>query len=176
MTFEKSIERCKRYIDEYSKGINQNDIDWIKKRITEANPQWDKFEEKNQKEYYVLDELYQYLSKIQRDKPPDIRAYVEKEMKKQEYDQILRNFMSKTGSLNLGDEKKCDEIEKELDNFMKKADKDIPGFSEARARVISELHADIMAVRTDGKRGSARMLMKLVGQRIAKENKEKKGN
>ncbi|MFH1221936.1 MAG: hypothetical protein V1492_02525 [Candidatus Micrarchaeota archaeon] len=144
--------------------------------ISEENKEWIK---KKLKDYYKTEDIqweYELMEYgINLHKPTNVREYVEKELKKKEYDGQLGSFMNKTAALNIGDDKKCDELERELEDLLKKANSIFPDFSEKRGRVISELHGDLMAVRTKGKRGSARMLMKLMGQRMELEEKKFKG-
>jgi hypothetical protein len=173
MTYEKSIEVDMILFKEYSEGIAKEDINWIKERIISLHPDWKNFEDKNKYEFYVLDELNSFLFAIKEDKPSDIKAYVEKKLKKQEYDKKIKSLMSRAGSLHLGDEEKCDQIEQELKNLLTEADNEFPDFSEEYGRFASEIRMDLMAVRTGGKRGSSRMIMKLLGQRMEKEMNEK---
>src|SRR5271157_6292734 len=85
MNFENSIIVQKKLFEEYSQGVNPNEIEWIRKRIIEAHPDWKEFEDKDKFEYYVLFELNLLLSKIQHDKSSDIRPYVKKQLKIQSY-------------------------------------------------------------------------------------------
>jgi len=142
--------------------ISNQDKEWIIKKL---------------KAFHKTDDVdweYELMEHgIQYDKPSDVRAYVEKELKKKEYDDQLMQIMNTCASLKLGDKKYCDDIEKRLNALLKRADKDIPNFSKERSRVILEIRGDLIAIRTDGKRGSARTVMRLMGQRLSKEETEK---
>jgi hypothetical protein len=124
MTYEKSIERCKRFIKDSSVAINQIEVEWIREKIIEAHPHWKSFDDKNKFEYYVLDDLASFLSQIQHDKPSDVRTYVEDKLKKKDYSNKISdvacpedlNKLEKTKDKKMHDRmmRDLDVIEKEI--------------------------------------------------------------
>ncbi len=174
MIFENSIIVQKKLFEEYSQGINPNEIEWIRKKVIEKNPEWLKFEDKMKFEYYVLHDLNDFLYKIQKDNPSNIHAYVEKYFKEKDYDKKLSDLERHIWNLRLGQDKKYDQYQTELEKLLKEADKEIPGYSESRGRQISEINGDLGALRTNGKRGSTRMVQRIAAAQMANEKAEKK--
>ena len=122
MNFENSVIVEKKLFEEYSQGIDLDKVEWIKRRIIEKNPDWLKFEDKTQLEYYVLHELNYLLFSIQKDNPPDIHAYVEKQLKIQSYlgeAERLRNLVL---TIVPGNKKQYGGIKGKLDEFEKRFD------------------------------------------------------
>ena len=175
MNFENGIQLCKKEIAEYSKNINPEDVKWVKKKLIEYYTSDFKGYDKNPEvEYSLLNLLAEMLYAIMSNKPKNIKLFVEIRLKEKSHDVELKSFMSRSISLNLGDEKKGDEITNDLSKFLKKVKKEIPDFEEKRSRTISEIYGDVMAIKSKGKRGSARMLNKLLSQVTRKELEEKK--
>lgn len=175
MNFENSIRLCKMEIAEYSKNIKDEDVKWIKKKLIEHySSELKGYDKDPEKEFSLLNLLADMLYGIMSKKPKDIKSFVKMRLKEKEYDKKLKHFADLSISLNLGDEKTCDEIEEKLSKLLKKANKEIPGFEEKRSRMISEIFADLLAVRTKGEKGSARMLSKLLPEVVKKKMEEKK--
>jgi hypothetical protein len=167
--YKKWLKNCEERIREYSKGIRKNDIEWLTQNILKQDPELADYETNLKSRVYLLDQLASALNIIQHNHPADIRTFVEKKRKEDGYDEALRGLMHDAGLLRIGDAKKCDGIEQKLNALLKKADKDFPDYSSKRERPISELRGDLIAVRTKGKMGSARMLTQLLGQRLKME-------
>jgi len=161
MTYEKSLEVGRELFDEYSKGIKNEDIEWLRQRIIEAHPAWKEFKDKSQFEYYVLDELNRFLYAIQYRKPENLRTFAEEELKKQEYDQRLSEIAKQITALEPGDERACDVLRENLYKLLDKAEREFPGFKKGRAMMISELRGNILAVKTKGRMGSRAMISQM---------------
>lgn len=163
--YERWLKDCQERIKEYSKGIKEADIQWLTRNIIKHSPRLSDYQTNPESRVRLLDRLASILSIIQYNHPADIRAFVEKKQKENSYDERLRGLIREAGALNIGDDKKYDEIEKKLKALLKMADKDFPDYSAKRDRPISELRGDLIAIKTKGKMGSTRKIMQLLGQR-----------
>jgi|GEM_PF-7045961 len=127
--------------------ISDKDKQWIIKKLEEhygsKDIEW---------EY----ELIEYA--IQKERPSDIRTYVETKLKTKKFDQKLSDFFSRIGTMKEGDKETGETMAKELATFLNKAEEEIPGFKKERALMISEMMGSIMAKQTCGAMGSAAMV------------------
>ncbi len=93
-------------------------------------------------------ELMEYA--IQKNNPPDIRTYVENELKKKNYDNKLKELSNRISPSLLGNNEKCDKLSDEINKLLDEAEKEFPGFKKGRALQISEISQRIMAYRSKG--------------------------
>ncbi|MFH1221939.1 MAG: hypothetical protein V1492_02540 [Candidatus Micrarchaeota archaeon] len=160
MTYESSIKLCKLEIEEYSKNMRKEDVEWIRQKLIEyyaADLQ--KYEDKNEREYKILYRLSNLLYSIIYNKPPNIREYVERYLKKEEYGNKLEKIMTRDiQAIKPGDASRCDEVRKKIENLLEEAEKEVPGFRKDTAFSVSEMMGDILAKQTHGFAGSARMV------------------
>ncbi len=177
MAFDE-LQYLKEKIEKRSRGISQPDINWIRKRLIKERPQWKKLEgEKLERQ--VLDELSFFLLMIQEDKPADIRAYVEKCFRKEQYDKRLKELEGDIWNLPGGKPKK--EYEKwrgKLKKFLNEAESEFPGYTNEKGRRISEVFGDLHALGTGGESGSTRMAIVMAAAKMAEKGgkaKEKRG-
>ena len=117
--------------------------------------------------------IFQVCRQPEEKKPPNIRAYVEKQLKEKEYDKKLSEVERHIWNLSPGQDEKYDKYENDLNQILREAEREVPGYSESRGRQISEIHGDLRAFRTKGKSGSTRMVQRLTFAQIAKEEFEK---
>jgi hypothetical protein len=135
---------------ESTKSLTQDDISWLLKRLVKQYPELNGYEKDPDKEWKLLSRANQLLYSINEDKPSDIRAYVEKELRKKEYDNRLKELSDRITSGLLGDNEKCDRLSDEINQLLDDADKEFPGFRKGRALQVSEIFQRIMAYRTKG--------------------------
>jgi hypothetical protein len=154
----RSIKEKRREIQEKSRGISKEDLDWMEQKLAHSKDQGQM--SKLELEDFLLFRLSHIVYCIQKDKPRDVRAYVENELKKEAYDHQLGKLMLDFGNIKFGDVKACEDATKKLDTLLKKAEKDFTGFTNARSLMINELKGDLLALRTNGEMGSTRMLMR----------------
>jgi hypothetical protein len=158
--------------------ISEKEKKWIKEKLRNSNPYEQfrgYFKDGNKKESYdsFIEWEYELLEySIQKDKPSDIKAYVEKKLKKKEYDKQLTRLERSIWNLDLSRKDKAPELKKKVEGLIHKADEEFPGFIEGRRRQISHIMGDLLALETDGEMGSMRMLQKLNAVKEAEEKKE----
>jgi len=156
-----------------SASISKVDIDWLIELFLKENPELENYELDPEKERKFLSRFNSFLYPIQHDKPSDIRAYVEKNLEEKEYDKKLSELGRHIWNLELGQDEKYDNCQKDLEKLLEQANKVLPGYSESRGRQISEIRGDLRALRTGGKMGSTRMVQRIVFAEIAKKEPKK---
>lgn len=141
--------------------ITEEDKDWVIKKL---------------KAYYKSEDVeweYELMEhSIQIHKPSDVRSYVENKLKEKEFDEELGKMMIGFSKIAFGDVKACGEARRKFDDLLRRAEKDSPGFTKARELMISEMNGDLLALRTNGKMGSTRMLMRFKQE----QEKRRKGS
>ncbi len=169
MNYKNSIDRLKKEIAEFKPEPAV--LEWLKKELTARNKHWEKLPP-GEAEFFLLSRVQELLEDIIEEKPTDIRAYVEKQLKEEEYDERLSRIGKEIFGIRVGDVKAADAMQKKLRQFIEKTDKEMPGFGTSRGRMMSEMYGDILAIRTKGRVGSMRMILRISeGQDKQKEKK-----
>lgn len=169
MTFDRLAYETEKF-KERTKGLNQKDIDWIVMKVVEQNNELKNYKTNEKSETYLLERINLLLYSIKEDKPSNIRAYVEKQLKREEYRNKFSELSGRVFSIKPGDLDACEKLDKEINKFLDKAEKDFPGFKKDYGLAISETMGDIHALRTKGFAGSTRMVREI---RRREEGKKK---
>lgn len=143
--------------------------------ISEADKEWMK---KRLREYYKTQDVeweYELMEYgINKDTPSNIREYVERELRKNEYDEKLKMLNARISPSLLGRENACDELSKEIEALLVRAENEFPGFKKARGMMISEMYQKIMAYRTEGAVGHTGILKSIHDSKAEKPLKKMK--
>jgi len=169
MTFD-SLKYEKDKFQKRTHLLNQEEIDWIINRVLRDAPNLFDYQNNQKHEEELLNKVNFLIYDFEKNKPSDIRAYVEKELKKKEFDNKLSKLTDKINWNLFGNDKACAELRKEISSLLDEADKEFPGFSKARALQISEMSQRIMAYRTKGAVGHIGTV-RSIRERLDKEEK-----
>ena len=159
----------RKKFQELSAGINKTDLDWLTEIFLKKNPELGDYGSDSEKERKFLSRFNSFLYPVHHDKPANIRAYVEEMLKKQDYDKRLGELSNGVFSIKPGDAKACNDLERKINQLLDEAEKEFPGFTKARALMISEISGDIIAVKSKGSAGSTRMLKRMHEQKPEKK-------
>jgi|SRR5208283_1165369 len=149
MTFD-SLKYERDKFDRRAKTLYPEEKNWIVQRVLRDYPALSDYKINQEHEEKLLNKVNILIYDFEKNKPSDIRAYVEKELKKSEYDKRLKDLSNRITSGLLGDNKKCDKLSYEINQLLDEAEKEFPGFRKGRALQISEIFQRIMAYRTKG--------------------------
>jgi len=163
------VEIEKELFDEKCKRLRKPDIVWLLKFVVTKNPELRGYENDPSKEWKVYNRAGRLIYGVDRDNPADIRNYVERESKKEEYDNRLGELSNEVFSIKPGDAKACNDLERKIHRLLDEADGEFPGFTKARALMISEISGDLIAVKTKGSAGSTRMIRRMQEQKPEKK-------
>jgi hypothetical protein len=148
--------------------ISKKDEKWLFEKILEYYPDLKNYRSNSDLEYSFFNRLAYFLYCIEKDNPSDVRDYILKLLKIEEYDRNLDELSNILLSIKPGDKKACSELIDKLDLLLDKAEKEFPGFRKERALMISEIRSNILAIRSKGFMGSTAMT-----QTVRKKVKEK---
>jgi len=136
----------------------------------------EKFDTDEDRDFF-MEFQYELLEQaIQDDRPKDILNFVDKQLKKQDYDRQLDAFSNAVISKKSGDSKAIDKLRANIDDFLEKAEKEFPGYKKERSIAISELMGDLLALSTKGFAGSSRMVGEIKRKEAKSKGKEKQSN
>lgn len=175
MKLDDLLNYQKERLRSLSGAISKQDMDFLVQLIINRNPEFGDYKENPEHEEELLSRLNSWLASIQSSKPPDIRTYIEKELKKEEFDDKLDKLSKEVFSIKPGDENSCDDLMKRMYDLLNEANTSIPDYSEKRGRWISDIRGDITAVRTKGKRGSMRGVISIT-EKIQQDKKSQKSD
>jgi hypothetical protein len=102
------------------------------------------------------------LFTISEEKPADPKAFVEREMRKRAYDNEFSDLVHSVTPIKAGDLEACHALEREIDELIRKAEKEFPGFREQKAELLSQFRQDMLTVKTKGGFSSKRFSTRVV--------------
>jgi|GEM_PF-6140176 len=129
--YSEDIKYLKKEIKKYSQS--EELTDWIKEKLNEMNPQW-KLISSDEAEFYRLSRIERMFFRIRKDKASNVKAYVERELKRQQYlheDEMLENDIE---NMKAFDENEGKRIREKFDALVKMIKKEDPEFWEDRKR------------------------------------------
>ena len=172
MTSSKDILEYERDdFKESTKALKKQDVDWLLNRLVKQYPDLEGYEKDSDKEYLLLNRANLILYSINKNKPGNMRIYVERQLKKKEYDEKLKLLNARINPSLLGKDKVCDELSQEITTLLDGAEREFPGFKKARGMMVSEMFQKIMAYRTEGAVGHIGIL-KSIRDKTAEESQK----
>lgn len=130
--------------------MDDADIEWIRKKLWEEICLTYHSSDEEFKKRSLERHVRSMLRRIEEDKPPDIRAYVEKEQMKDGYSERISRISSdrKLTHLEKRDVKELDRLEKELAGIEKEISEKHPEFMGDLRRYITFARNLIISKRT----------------------------
>jgi hypothetical protein len=173
MTFD-SLKYERDKFRKRTAGLSGAEVEWIISRFVKEYPKLSGYKNDPKTEEELLDRINLAIYDIGKDKPADIRAYVEKHFRKTWYDARLKELEGRIWNLHPGKpEEEYDRCRKELKKLLGEADKEFPGYTEKKGRRVSEMYGDLMALSTNGEKGSTRMMFIMTAAKMAEEDDRK---
>lgn len=174
MSSDTMVKVEKQIFNEKSKGLDRSDVEWLLQLVVARNPELHGYEKDPDKEWKVYSRATSLIYGIDKDKPSDVRTYVEKQLKRKEYIETLNALAGEVFLIKPGDAKACDALSQKIEKFVARAEKEFPGFSASCVLALSETAGDILAVKTRGEFGNRRMLP-AIELRLAQEKRKPLG-
>ena len=128
--------------------MNDEDVNWIRKKLWE----WicttyissDEMFKKRSLERHIRS-MIRHIEEV---KPPDIRVYVEKELKKDAYSERISMIWGEATRMKEPNYNRLDELDKELTETKKKLKKEFPKFYQEIGRTIASAGLAIYSKKT----------------------------
>jgi hypothetical protein len=130
-------------------SLNPNEIEWVVNRILKENPNLEDYKMNKKHEEELLSIINFLIYDFEKNNPPNIREYVEKELKKKEYDVRLSAIWQEVSLMKEKDLKRLEELKKQLDDVEKNLKKEFPEYYKELTRKISSVGWAIHGKRTD---------------------------
>ena len=147
MTSEKSIVMLKRILEDNGRGMAEEDLKWIREKIIEANPGWKSLNDRNQFEFFVLDELNGFVTRIKTHNPANIRQFVDSELRRAAYKEVIETIRREIRAADSKDTICLDGLGKQLKKALTKIKKE-----DLEYLTIIQKFATIVAIELKQKR------------------------
>jgi hypothetical protein len=93
-------------------------VEWLLEAIPKYNPQWKDYPP-GQARFHLLSRVRDLLENIKEVNPPNVHAYVEKELKKQNFDARARIIWNRAAQLPAGNSPEAEKLKEELKKLRK---------------------------------------------------------
>jgi hypothetical protein len=181
---EKSMEKVKK-VKSLTK-LTKNEVDYLTEKIIEIRgEEISNFKKEMEKRAWITDPIDRYLQTIfteieswlKNSKSDNIEEALEDYFKIKDFENRLGDIESKVWDLKLGQKEEARKLVKEINELIKESKKLDEDIQEHFSMRISEINGDIMAILTDGYRGSTRKVRALERSGEFEEyHKKKKSN
>jgi hypothetical protein len=120
MNTEELLKNEKDRYKELSQGIPETDLELLKDLILKAQPELRDYASDPEKERKFLSRLNsRFLYSIHNDRPSNIRAYVENELKKQDFDNRAHILWNRAANLPAGESPEAEKLKDEVRKLRK---------------------------------------------------------
>ena len=126
MTFD-SFEYEKKKFMERTAGLKKQDIEWILTKVIEYYPELKGYKKNKKIEEQLLSKTNLVIYGFDKSRHSNVRAYVEKELRRDGYLHELKNLLNRIDYAK-GNQKLCDELEKNLDEAKVRISKEDPEY------------------------------------------------
>jgi len=111
---------------ENAKGMKPEDVEWIRQKIISDSTGLDLARDSSERESFILLGQIRLIKRIKTSRPKDIRTFVEREIRRESYEQKVSLIQGKVISMKKPDDTLLANLEKKLDEIEKTVQKEDP--------------------------------------------------